>query len=107
VADDDSKKSNSVLSTTGGDPLVVPESGESIRSRGSFDVDGAVCVCGRQTFFVGIAESGKPCPFCGSLLTGRCTGCSKWICIGCLERAAIKEREVRGVRLLAVVGMLS
>lgn len=107
MADDNDKKPNTVLSTAGSDRLVVPESGESVRARAPFEVDGVVCVCGRQTFFVGVAANGKACTFCGSSLLGRCLGCSSWTCFGCLEKAAIKERESRGVGLLATVGLLS
>ena len=108
MADDDSKNPRPIGSTAGLDRLVVPESGESIRLRTPFEVDGAVCICGHQAFFIGIAEDGKACPFCASLIVARCLRpkCATWACLGCLQKAAVAERESRRVSLLADAGRL-
>jgi hypothetical protein len=104
MADDDSKKPRPVVSPPCTDRLVVPESAESVQKRKPFEVDGIVCVCGKQFFFVGIAEKGKACSYCGSSITAKCQGCANWTCIGCLEKAAIAERERLGAESLANVG---
>jgi hypothetical protein len=102
MADDDSRRQLPMVSTGGMDRLVVPESGESIQRRKPFEVDGVVCICGHQAMMVGIAESGKPCPFCGSRIVARCMGqgCATWTCIGCVEKAALVERLLRGSSVL-------
>lgn len=106
MGDDDSRTPRPKLTTARMDRLVVPECAESIIARKPFDVDGMVCICGKQAFFVGIAEQGKACPYCDSSITARCSGCESWSCIGCLEKAAIAERELRGVSSLSIAGRL-
>jgi hypothetical protein len=106
MADDDSKYPRPRVATGGSDRLVVPESGKSVNERKPFNVDGIICICGQQSFFVGIAETGKDCTFCGSLIVGRCQGCSTWSCMGCLEKAAKAERERSGVGVLGGTGRL-
>ena len=102
MTDDDSKHPRPQVSSAGSDRLVVPESSESIRRRKPFEVDGVICVCGHQVSFIGISEEGKPCPLCASLIVARCgkPDCATWSCLGCVEKAAIIERKLRGVACL-------
>jgi hypothetical protein len=106
MADDDSKSPRPQV--YGCDRLVVPESGESIHRRKPFDVDGVICICGHQVSFIGIAEAGKECPFCDSLIVVRCANpeCATWTCLGCVEKAAVVERQSRGVMCLGSVGRM-
>lgn len=103
---DDEKKKPVPLASGGFDRLVVAESGQSVIDRRPMEVDGLLCICGRQAFFVGIAQSGKDCRYCGSLVVVRCLGCDSWSCVGCVEKAARAERERLSVSLLADAGKL-
>lgn len=112
MSDRDPKKTTSpapgsgVVCSTHGDRFTVPDSGDSIRKRVPMEVDGIICACGEQDFFVGVAELGKECASCKSSLVALCLRCHGWSCLGCLERGAIRERERRNVPSLATVGRM-
>jgi len=64
------------------------------------NLDGIFCVCGGKVFRAGVAEEGKSCDYCGSLILLQCVSCSSWVCVGCVEARTITERMEHGVATL-------
>lgn len=73
--------------------LVVGDMQETMVSRMPIVIDKFTCSCGGFEAVVALAAMDSPCPDCKGHLLYQCTKCSKWLCLSCLERAAMECRK--------------